>query len=550
MGTWNVGGLTAQNVLELTKSFAGDRDLEKLQVLMLQEVIVEPGVQFLEEQGWTMVCDKNLRDWRGTAIAFRSTAAKHTNSALLPGGIATTLTQANPKQSTRYISGHIPHHATIAQTETLLGGWRDALDRPKVVVGFDANETFSDPDDQGWRAHTGRGEVVLATMAEHSIQGPPQDLHIPTYHPYNTAMESRRLDYVMVKGHDVTTGGVKAESRHMASSDHDLVLLGLTVHPQAPNRHHKPTWGGRRYIRGVDPKAAASQPPTQTDTHTAITQLAQRITEHGRPSQRFHESQELRQLRQQARQAKGMVARGLWKQVSRQRKREHRAWQGELVLAASQANWGAYRALQQTTARVGWQHTLMDDAQWRSKLTSHFRGIFAKAPAARTRRRLQDTRGALERICKRTPWMPFTGDDLLLATRTWKHNKATGPDSITHELLRQLLQEPAWEGRILHIFNDFLYKIEIPAPVLQGMTILLPKTQGDPPTWGDTRPITLSSAVLKWFAQLLLLRGGETTRCALPVGRQGQASARAAGGAAKSGETRQRVGGPNMARQT
>ena len=34
VGTWNVGGLTAQNVLELTKSFAGDHDPEALQVLM------------------------------------------------------------------------------------------------------------------------------------------------------------------------------------------------------------------------------------------------------------------------------------------------------------------------------------------------------------------------------------------------------------------------------------------------------------------------------------------------------------------------------------
>ena len=64
--------------------------------------------------------------------------------------------------------------------------------------------------------------------------------------------------------------------------------------------------------------------------------------------------------------------------------------------------------------------------------------------------------------------------------------------------------------------NDFLYKGEIPAAVLQGMTILLPKTQGDPPTWGDTRPITLSSAVLKWFAQLLLLRGGRRLQTDAP----------------------------------
>ena len=143
---------------------------------------------------------KNSRDWRGTAIAFRSSTAKHTNSALLPGGISTTLTPANPKHRTRFISGHIPHHATMAQTEELLGGWHSALTQPKVVVGFDANETFTDPDDQGWRAHTGRGELVLTTMAEHNLEGSPQDLHTPTYHPYNTAMESRRLDYLMTKG--------------------------------------------------------------------------------------------------------------------------------------------------------------------------------------------------------------------------------------------------------------------------------------------------------------------------------------------------------------
>ena len=38
--------------------------------------------------------------------------------------------------------------------------------------------------------------------------------------------------------------------------------------------------------------------------------------------------------------------------------------------------------------------------------------------------------------------------------------------------------------------------------------MLLPKTAGPPQAWGDTRPITLSSAILKWFAQLLLVRGG------------------------------------------
>ncbi|CAE7394441.1 unnamed protein product [Symbiodinium necroappetens] len=40
----------------------------------------------------------------------------------------------------------------------------------------------------------------------------------------------------------------------------------------------------------------------------------------------------------------------------------------------------------------------------------------------------------------------------------------------------------------------------------EGASVLLPKT-ATPQGWSDTRPITLSSAVLKWIAQLLLLRG-------------------------------------------
>ena len=159
-------------------------------------------------------------------------------------------------------------------------------------------------------------------------------------------------------------------------------------------------------------------------------------------------------------------------------------------------------------ARVGWEHRLTDDPRWRAQLVEHFGGIFAKAPAARSKRRLGETRAALTVLCKHTPWRPFTVDDLQLATRTWKNNKATGPDGITHEVLKLLLQEEAWTTRLLHMLNDFLCKGSLPEAVQQGATILLPKTQGDPPTWGDTRPITLSSAVLKWFSQLLLLRGG------------------------------------------
>ena len=47
---------------------------------------------------------------------------------------------------------------------------------------------------------------------------------------------------------------------------------------------------------------------------------------------------------------------------------------------------------------------------------------------------------------------------------------------------------------------------KLPPSVTAGASVLLPKT-ARPASWSDTRPITLSSAILKWLAQLLLLRG-------------------------------------------
>ena len=44
--------------------------------------------------------------------------------------------------------------------------------------------------------------------------------------------------------------------------------------------------------------------------------------------------------------------------------------------------------------------------------------------------------------------------------------------------------------------------------MLPGSQCCCPKPPAPPQAWGDTRPITLSSAILKWFAQLLLVRGG------------------------------------------
>ncbi|CAE7361641.1 unnamed protein product [Symbiodinium sp. CCMP2592] len=460
VATWNVGGLTAQHVLEATQHFSGDPDLELLRVLLLQEVVTEPGVFFAEQYGWTVAFGKNEGDWRGTGVAYKTSTAHHSNTQLLPVGIATTLTDTAGKRGVRFLSGHIPHHATIAQTEQYLGEWSNTLSKARVVLGMDANEQFTQAEGEGWHAHTGRGEAILAAMADKGLNTPEQQLTTPSYHPYNTAMRSRRLDYLAVRGLHTQTGRVAGDSRHLARSDHDLVWIDVTVGGPPPKP--KPTWGARRYAKHVNVQNEATIPPSQTDTHTAISQLACRITVAGRETDRFTESNALKGLRRQARGAPQHLSREAWEKVARVRQQEQRAWHQALVNKASHANWRAKRALETHTARRGWQHQLTDDPEWRHKLRGHFASIFAKAPAQRTAQRLAETRGALTKLCKHTPWRPFTRWDLELATRTWKKGKAAGPDAITHEILWLLMQEQAWGDRILYMMNDFLYKGSIP----------------------------------------------------------------------------------------
>ena len=501
-----MGGLTAQQALELPVHFVGNGDLHALSALLLQEIICEVGTWFHEHEGWVIVYGKNKGDWRGTGIAYKAEGRKHSNTKRLQVGIATTVSSSQGKQGIRYLSGHVPHHATVAQAEEIMQSWGSTLKKAKIVVGIDANEEFHDEDDTGMRARTARGEAILSATLPGGLVAPPQELETPSYHPYNTQQRSRRLDYVLVRGVQAHQGGVVVGSRHMARSDHDLVWAQLTTVPIP--KQAKPTWGARRFRPHTDVNAMVGAPLQQEDTHAAISRIALRVTVQGKYTRKFTESTALKMARQQAHKAPPQDARDAWKRVNRMRKQELRAWHGNLVVRASQIDWYAYRTLSHLQRREGWHHKLIDEGDWKQTMVTHFKGIFAKAPKARTARRLGDTRQALTALCKVTRWRPFTLDELKVATVKWKSGKSTGPDAITHEILRYLLNDERWGYRLTHMMSDFLYKGELPEGVLKGITVLLPKTVEDPTSWGDTRPITLSSSVLKWFSQLLLKRCG------------------------------------------
>ena len=148
----------------------------------------------------------------------------------------------------------------------------------------------------------------------------------------------------------------------------------------------------------------------------------------------------------------------------------------------------------------------MDDPRALDKLSAHMKSIFHRGDPRATRATMRAMHDDLSLACKYCKWEPITEFEITVAMRTWSRKKATGSEQISFEALRAMTQDPHWSKRILQMVNDCFYKASFPEELLTGATILLPKV-AIPSEWGQTRSITLSSAVLKWCSQVLLLRG-------------------------------------------
>ena len=112
---------------------------------------------------------KNSGDcWSGTGVAYHSSFVHHSSSHLLLCGIAMTPAHKGTKKGFRVLyvlSGRIPHHATIEKSQKILESWRTTLNKGRVLLGLDANETFHDPDDTGPRSNTGGGVLGRSHLA-------------------------------------------------------------------------------------------------------------------------------------------------------------------------------------------------------------------------------------------------------------------------------------------------------------------------------------------------------------------------------------------------
>ena len=461
---------------------------------------------------------KQASEWRGEGVAYRREKYNHMHVENKEGALALVLVggemgrgegQPSPSASQHpavgVVSVHLPHHANAARTDQLLSQWETslAMGQDKVIMGGDLNETFLDFE-QGVAAETGRGETVLQWLDDRHLRLPLQQMEKPTYHPYNKAMKSRRLDYIAVKHLRTGEGLVLEGTRDVVQSDHDAVAIH--VHHTIPAKTKLEATWGPRILRNDDEVQAGLQQARRGDPHRVIAEVSKAITlpapQGGEP---WQESADLKCLRAQARRAPPEERRACWKKVWGTYKQERRAWMKRKVEAAARMNWGELRALGKQAQNKQWEHHLTSQEGWEQRLKKHFEGTFATRPKEQVNKAFDDLRHALRGLCKRTPWSPFDEGELLAAMTTWGRRKATGVDEVSLEALGALQQDDTWRGRLLYLFNDVLYTGKLYGDMGVGITILLPKVTV-PEEWGQTRPITLSSATLKWFSQLLLGR--------------------------------------------
>ena len=240
-----------------------------------------------------------------------------------------------------------------------------------------------------------------------------------------------------------------------------------------------------------------------------IQQLAVNITKPRRRGRGFQESPELKQLRKQAVRAEpGGERRASWKLERQQQIREQREWKKEAMKRVAEQDWNIKKVLVETSRDHTWELALIEKDNWKTTLRLHFEKIFYKQQPGEVAARMQAILHHLAYMCKNTAWQPFTMEDLYAIRLKWKNGKSCGPDQVSHEALKAMLPHPVWGERLRELFNDMLYTARIADSIEAGVTVLLAKIT-QPTEWGDTRPITLSSVLLKSFGQLLLRRSGD-----------------------------------------
>ena len=197
-------------------------------------------------------------------------------------------------------------------------------------------------------------------------------------------------------------------------------------------------------------------------------------------------------MREIARQGRDAQA---WKTYLQAHRQEKQEWKGERIERAS-SDWKLYKSL--TKAKRAWGDEYMvasTAANPVAEIKQHFDTVFHDD-------RRPDIEGELQkvsqRLCCDQAMVPFSKQEVVRAITQGKTGKATGPDGVPTELLRDMMQhEPSIEA-FQDFFNQIMQSGDVPRQWDRSVVTLLPKIL-PPSAPKQLRPIALASHYIKGF---------------------------------------------------
>ena len=291
---------------------------------------------------------------------------------------------------------------------------------------MDANETFCTRWGTSIISDSGRGELMLESLE--ALRFPDQDISSPSYFPYNQSMHPRRLDYICTR-HLLSEAGAVLSFRDLGRSDHEPILVPILASIPKPLQSTPKTWGTRR-LRGptIVAETIANFRPGNSDPIALVAEIARQITIPGKQIDVFRESKEIKQFRRRVLEMEpGTDRKHLWKQLAKQRRDEHRAWQNQKLAQAGKKHWQDKQAVDNEKHSQAWELRLRSDDRWRETLTKHFGGIFHKSDSAVVDLHFAVILHRMAGQCKLVRWRPFTEEDLKAVRKRWKNGKHVGP---------------------------------------------------------------------------------------------------------------------------
>jgi hypothetical protein len=152
-----------------------------------------------------------------------------------------------------------------------------------------------------------------------------------------------------------------------------------------------------------------------------------------------------------------------------------RHWREQQLDDAIMGDWTARRTAMAPRTKLAWDSALTAQDDWADTAIAHFESVFFHADENEVREFEKGIWGEVREKC-RGAVREVTVEELMEVSRAWKSGKTSGPDGITYEALRAILEHPAWGTWLAGMFTGVLREGRLPAAWAKSMTVLLPKT--------------------------------------------------------------------------